>query len=487
MTFRYIPAMYNSPFDSALSPVERTRLLQEEVNRVADTGGGEVRVPPGVWEIVTLHLKSGVTLHLQTNAVLKACPDLTQYTATTVQDANKDRQPFHLLVAEEAEHIGLTGDGVIDGNGTSFWFESSKTLVEQGVDLQVYCDEHDLPDVYRNENHPWYREQKQRVSPMLELKNCRHVRMRGVTFANSPGWTVHCHDCDDLHIHGITIQNCLYGPNTDGLDLNGCQDVRISDCDLTCGDDAIILKSMADARPCERISVTNCVISTNCAALGLGAEVVHAIRNVAFSNCVIRQALRAFQIEMWDAGTIENVVVSNITGTCHTEIPLQRALYVNIGKNQRDDHAWGTCRNIQFSNIVLETRGRCLFTAPDGARMEDIVLRDVHLLYDAVENAAVTVPKYPSSQMSNHCPEARVASAAVVAQNVDRLQLHNVITTWPGEGGQPKAGEEVNTVLNPHHEEIEMHGAWLRGCKDEVISSPFLIGWNGGDAVFRAE
>lgn len=479
--------MQSSPFDPALSAVERTRLIQEEVDRVSASGGGEVRIVAGSWEIVTLHLKSGVCLQLDTNSELKACPDLSLYTPTTLQDDNKDRQPYHLLVAEDAEHIGITGDGVIDGNGRAFWFESSKSLVEQGVDLQAYCDEHDLLPVYRNENHPWYREHPQRVSPMLELKNCRHVRLRGVTFANSPGWTVHCHDCDDLHIHGITIANCLYGPNTDGLDLNGCQDVRISDCDLTCGDDAIILKSMADARPCERISVTNCVISTNCAALGLGAEVVHAIRNVAFSNCVIRQALRAFQIEMWDAGRIENVVVSNITGTCHTEIPLQRALYVNIGKNGRDDDAWGVCRNIQFSNIVLETRGRCLFTAPDGARMEDIVLRDVHLCYDAVENAAVTVPKYPSSQMTNHCPEARVASGAVVAQNVDRLQLHNVITTWPGEGNQPQAGEEVNTVLNPHHEEIEMHGVWMRGCKDDVISSPFLKGCNGGDDIFRSE
>ena len=475
--------MIANPFDPALSPILRTRLLQEHIDHVAAEGGGEVRVKPGTWEIVTLELKSGVALHLETNSVLKACPDLTQYPATTVQDANKDRQPFHLLLAEEADHIGITGDGVIDGNGNAFWYESSKTLVEQGVDLEAYCDEKDLPPVYRNANHPWYREHAQRISPMLELKNCRHIRLRGVTFANSPGWTVHCHDCDDLQIQGITIANCLYGPNTDGLDLNGCQGVRISDCDLTCGDDAIILKSMADARPCERISVTNCLISTNCAALGLGAEVVHAIRNVAFSNCVIRQALRAFQIEMWDAGTIENVVVSNITGVCHTEIPLQRAIYVNIGKHRRDDDTWGVCRNIQFSNIVLETRGRSLITAPEGARIEDVVLRDVHLLFDAVENAAVTVPKYPSSQMCNHCPEARVAPAAVVAQNVDRLQLHNVITTWPGQGGQAAAGPEVNTELNPHHEEILMHGAWLKGCRDTVIDSPFLKGWLGGEPV----
>lgn len=470
-----------SDFISADSVPSRTRSLQEVIDAASASGGGEVRVPPGVWEIATVVLKSGVTLHLESNAVLKACPELSLYPASTIQDANKDRQPFHLLVAEDAEGIGIQGDGVIDGNGFAFWHEPMKTLADRGVDVEAYCDEHGLKDAYRNANHPWYREHARRISPMLELKRCQRVRMRGVTIANSPGWTVHCHDCDDLHIHGITIANHLYGPNTDGLDLNGCRDVRISDCDLTCGDDAIILKSMADARSCERVAVCNCIISTHCAALGLGAEVVHAIRNVSFTGCVIRRALRAFQIEMWDAGRIENVVVSNLTGTCHTDIPLQRALYVNIGKHRRDDDAWGVCRNVLFFNIVLETRGRCLFTAPDGARIEDVTLRDVQLNFDAVENAAVTVPRYPSSQMSNHCPEARVAPAAVVAQNVDRLRLVNVATRWPGQGGQPEAGDAVNTELNPHHESIPMHGAWLRGCRDTVLESPFLSGWNRGD------
>lgn len=445
-------------------------------------------VPVGRWEVTTLHLRSGITLHLPANAVLMASPDLSLYPHTTEQDTNKDRQPFHLIVGDDLENVTLSGDGVIDGNGPAFWHEPMKDLASRGIDVEAYCDEHGLSPVYRNANHPWYREHAQRVSPMVEIKRSRHVRLKGITFANSPGWTVHCHDCDDLCIQGITIANCLYGPNTDGLDLNGCRDVRISDCDLTCGDDAIILKSMKDSRPCENIVVSNCIISTNCAALGLGAEVVHAIRNVTFTGCVIRQALRAFQIEMWDTGLIENVVVSNITGTCHTEIPLQRALYVDINCNRRpDDGTWGTCRNIQFSNIVLQTRGRSLFTAPDGARLEDVVLRDVHLVFDAIEDAAVTVPRYPSSQMSNCCPEARVAPAAVVAQNCTRLQLHNVITSWPGEGSRQPADVSVNQPLNPHHDNPPMHGAWLKGCPDARVNSPFLRGYKGLDDLSRAQ
>jgi polygalacturonase len=467
---------------------ERTKTIQKAIDDIHAVGGGVVTIQPGTWEISTIFLRSGVTLDLPANAVLIACPDLSIYPATTTQNENKDRQPFHLLVAKDAENISIIGDGVIDGNGRAFWHEPMRDIAAKGIDVDAYCDEHGLKPVYRNPQHPWYREHKQRISPMVEIKNCRHVRMRGITFANSPGWTVHCHDCDDLHIHGITIDNCLYGPNSDGLDLNGCRDVRISDCDLTCGDDAIIIKSMKDSRLSDNIAVSNCIISTNCAALGLGAEVAHAIRNVTFTGCVIRQALRAFQIEIWETGLIENVVVSNITGVCHTEIPLQRALYVDINCNTRpNDGTWGTVRNIQFSNIVLQTRGRCLFTAPDGAVLEDIVLRDVHLVFDAIENAAVTVPKYLSNQMSNYCPEARVAPAAIVAQNCERLQLHNVITTWPGEGSRAPAGEEVNQPLNPHHDNAPMHGAWLRGCKDTIIESPFLSGYKGAERVCEQE
>ena len=412
--------------------------------------------------------------------MLQAHDDVSAYPATTTQDANKDRQPYHLIIAEDCTDVTICGDGTIDGNGMAFWHPPMVELAASGVDVDAYCDEHDLPPVYRNANHPWYREKKARVSPMFEAKQVTRLRLRGITFANSPGWTVHCHNCDDLVIDGVTIANNLYGPNTDGLDLNGCQDVRISNCDLTCGDDAIILKSMADARPCERVSVTNCLISTNCAALGLGAEVVHAIRDIAFSNCVIRQALRAFQIEMWYDGIVENVVVSNITGCCHTKIPLQRGIYINVGYNRPDDREkkvnrigpWGTCRNIQFSNIVLHTRGRSLITAPDGARITDVVLRDVHFLYDAIENAAVTVPpteaaKWPTiaqkpasptppswHRTSTACnctmsspPGQATASSPITARAPINRSIHTMITPLCLASGHAAANNLSLTAL----------------------------------------
>ena len=111
-----------------------------------------------------------------------------------------------------------------------------------------------------------------RISPLFEIRKSLHVVLDGFTIEDSPGWTIHPYCCDDVTIRGLTLDSDLYGPNTDGIDVNGCRDVFISDCNISGCDDAIILKATQDARSTERVVVTNCVLTTKCGALGLGAE-----------------------------------------------------------------------------------------------------------------------------------------------------------------------------------------------------------------------
>lgn len=125
------------------------------MDRQHAAGGGVVLVPVGVWELATVFLKGGITLEVPANAVLKASGNISDYPVTTDQHENKDRQPFHFLVARDCENISIVGDGVIDGNGMAFWTEPARELAKRGVDLDAYCDEHGLPPAYRNANHPW--------------------------------------------------------------------------------------------------------------------------------------------------------------------------------------------------------------------------------------------------------------------------------------------------------------------------------------------
>jgi hypothetical protein len=416
---------------SDLGPQSTTRALQAAIDATAKGGGGTVHVPSGEWTITTLYLRSGVTLYLDYGAVLKACHDIDLYPEHT-RGHNKDRQRYHLIYADNCDQIALRGEGIINGQGMAFWHEPAPGT-------------------------PWYRANPRRISPLVEIRNSRHVLLEGFTILDSPGWTIHPYNCDHVTIRGLTLDSHMYGPNTDGIDVNGCRDVFISDCYISGCDDAIILKATVDARSTERVTVTNCVLATKCGALGLGAECTNSIRDIAFSNCVVKEALRMIAIEMWTPGLIENVAISNISGRTMTDILVERPIYIDIQQHrQPEPYTLGQLRNVSISNMTATTRGRVLLTAQDGAMLEDVTLRDIQLIYPEIEDPAIAVAETTSNQISNFSPESRAQRAAVVADNVRRLQLHNISTRWPEAPSVP------------------MHGLWARNVESGILDAPFL-------------
>jgi polygalacturonase len=427
-----------------LGPQATTRALQQAIDQTADRGGGVVHVPRGEWTILTLALRSGVTLHLDYGAVLKACHDIDLY-PTFGNGHNKARQSYHLIYADGCEQIAIRGQGAINGQGMAFWHDPAPGT-------------------------PWYRANARRISPMIEIRNSRHVLLEGVSIVDSPGWTVHPYNCDHVTIRGLTLDSHLYGPNTDGIDVNGCRDVFISDCYISGCDDAIIIKSTVDARSTERVAVTNCVLATKCGALGLGAECNNSIRDIAFSNCVVKEALRMIAVEMWSPGTIENIVFSNITGRTMTDMLVERPIYIDIQQHrQAEPISLGRLRNVSISNFTATTRGRIVMTAQDGAVLEDVTLRDVQLIIPEIEDPAVVVPATASSQISNFSPESRGRRAAVVADNVRRLQLYNISTRWP----EPAA--------------VPMHGLYARNVESGVLDAPYLYASRTGTPAIVQE
>jgi hypothetical protein len=267
----------------------------------------------------------------------------------------------------------------------------------------------------------------------------------------------------------------MFGPNNDGIDLNGCRYVFISNCRIHGCDDNIIIKATDDARASEYITITNCVLESNCAALGLGAETAASIRYVTVSNCTMINAIRMIQIILWDGGVVEHVVFNNITGRAMTTIGTDRAIHFDIQNydyNRRRElpaGQSGVLRYVQVSNVTCETRGRILLTAREGAVMDHITLRGIQLVYPEVEDPAVTIPKSRSSQLSNFNPEARVARAAVVADNVSNLVLDHVSAAWPAAP------------------EVAMHALWARGIRGGQVNCPQLAASQPGVERFCLE
>lgn len=474
---RFLNPLYVAP-DAGRSVADTTAMLQRAIDTASERNG-TVIVAPGEYEVTTVVLRSNITIHLCRGAVLRACGDIEQYPEYPAwPGVNSDRQRYYVLYADACENVTIEGEGAVDGNGQAFWDPPFRTMQKQGHTRESLGLREHVED-----DSPFWRERARRPSPMVELRHCRNVTLRDVTFRNSPGWTVHPYFCDDVTIRGITIDDNLYGPNTDGIDVNGCRDVVISDCSITCGDDAIILKSTVDSRSCERVVVSNCILATNCAAIGLGAEVTYAIRDVVVTNCVVKQALRIVQLEMWEAGCIENVVISNITGANMTDIPLERPIYLDIQQHGRSDPALGTMRNITISGLTCRTRGRIVMTAQDGATIENVTLRDITLEYPDIEDPEISVTSSRSSQMSNYNPESRSVRAAVVADNVDGLVLENVVTRWPSVGGpQIEAqGDEPDTRFNGDIRKqrsvfasVPMHAFFARRSRNVYVNSPRL-------------
>lgn len=407
----------------------RTHAIQEAIDGAHEDGGGRVTIPKGRWRIRTLTLRSGVELHLAAGAVLEPDDDLDSY-PQHARGHNKDRQPYHLLYAHDAEDIALTGPGMIDGRGMSFW---------------------DPPPA----GSPYYKSRGRRISPLVDFQHCRRVLVRDVTLHDSPGWTLHTFNCDHVRIEGVAVQNHLYGPNTDGFDINGCRHVMVSNCRLHGCDDNIIIKATADARACEHVTVTNCVLESNCAALGLGAETISGIRYVTFNNCAVINAIRMLQIIIWDGGTVEHVTVNNITGRALTAVGTDRVIHFDVQEHKGESPTLGLIRHVRVSNVTAETRGRILLTAQEGSLLDDIAVQGVSLVYPEIEDPAQAIPRSGSQQLSNFNPEARVARAAVVVENARRLVLRDITTSWPAEP------------------EVPLHGLWAKNAHG-IVDTPML-------------
>jgi hypothetical protein len=257
---------------------------------------------------------------------------------------------------------------------------------------------------------------------------------------------------------GLTVRGHRLGPHTDGIGINGSRNVRVSHCDVDTGDDAIIIKSTNPDIVCANVSVTNCIVASNCAGLGLGADVYGSIRDVVFSNCIVKKSLRMMQVEMWFPGQVERAVFSGITGRTmpDEEVENERPIYIDIQEQLRPGGELGQVRDMVFRDIVCESRGRIVMTAQDGSTIDGVTLDTVTVQVPEIEDPAAVVPRATSLQLSNFSPKTRAARGAVVADNIDRLTLRDVEYRWPNSPAVP------------------MHGLCCRNVSDMIDQSPRL-------------
>jgi polygalacturonase len=233
-----------------------TVAIQGAIDACAALGGGTVHLTAGTYLSAPIVLKSNITLHLDKGATLLGSPDHGDYPNKT-----EFRLPAvqSLVSATNAENVTISGDGVIDGQGQSWW-AMTRNVRDAGV-MGV---------------HPRPR--------LIVFDHCKHIRIEGVTVQNSPFWQIVPYYSDDIVIHNIKVLAPYPSPNTDAVDPFSSSNIHIDHLYADTGDDDIAIKSGAinspgGDEPSHDITITDCTFLHG-HGLSIGSEIAGGVHNV---------------------------------------------------------------------------------------------------------------------------------------------------------------------------------------------------------------
>ena len=417
--------------------------IQKAIDACAEAGGGTVLLPPGAYTSGTIHLRSRVRLLIEGGATLYAIHDKSRF----------DKEA--LLYGEDLVGITIEGRGVIDGGGAY----DRRLKGDHEDDFirpnQLEMEALGLP-LMRSFPKP------DRYGKLLLLVRCTDVRVAGVSFVDSPSWTMHPVQCERLVIDGVHIRTSLLdGVWADGIDPDGCKDVRIANCTIETGDDALVFYSMdwfGPARPCENITVANCRLSSASSAIKFCDGNIAGIRNVTIDNCVITGSNRGVAFMTFDGGAVENVILSNLTiETVRHEWFWWgdgEPFHFNIKKRSEVHAAWppekdrpaGAIRNIKIQNVIATGMGSSVCNGHPDSWLDGISL----------ENVKLTVAHDPGAPYDK-------AVHGLVFKQARNLRLRDVEIVWDGPPSDKwrsaLALEEVQGVVLDGISAVQASGA----------------------------
>lgn len=340
--------------------------IQKAIDDCFASGGGTVVIPTGTFKTGTIWLRSNVELHLEIGATLLASDNLDDYAPEDayIQNWSPSKEKWrgrHLIIAHEIENVAITGLGKIDGNCLAY---VTQYMPENGP---YYVWSNGLTKV----NDP----QRLRPGQMICFIECQHITVSGVTLQNSPCWSCFFHGCEFVSVYGLKINNPIDMLNSDGIDIDTCRMVTVSDCIISTGDDAIAIRCDEDKLKnkdihCEYVAVSNCYFDSSACGVRVGVG-DGIIRHVRISNIVAKRAgfLVTIQSSYLGIGCakIEDVNFSNISAS-HAD----RALTLETGNG-------AYIKNVTFDNLRANVAAMSSMICDDDGVMENVTLRNIEL------------------------------------------------------------------------------------------------------------
>jgi len=416
-----------------------TPAINRAISAAAQAGGGTVLLPAGWYLCYSIRLKSNVTLRLSAGSTIVAAEtDLKEpghgYDAAesnapweNYQDYGHNHWHNSLIWGDGLENVAICGPGLIWGKGLSRGEGPGPVAEQPGVGNKA-----------------------------IALKNCRDVLLRDFSILHGGHFGILATGVDNL-----TIDNLKIDTNRDGIDVDCCRNVRISNCSVNSPwDDAICLKSsfaLGYPRATEMVTITNCLVSGSFVEgtlldatfkrypantdvdrngrIKFGTESNGGYKNITISNCVFDGCF-GLTILSVDGGAIEDVSISNITMRDTVGSPI----FLRLGSRMRGPAGIpvGTIRRVNISNLVSQSAQSQICSMIVGIpdhRIEDVKISDIliqHAGGGTKQQAAIHIEEkektYPEPTMFGATP-----AHGILVRHASGIEIsdYRVITESP--------------------------------------------------------
>lgn len=352
-----------------------TEQINKTIQKASAKGGGTLYFPAGTYITGAIEMADNITIYLEAGATLSFTSDFDEYLPyKKVRWEGVFMQSFKpLIYGDSLKNVSIKGEGTLDGNGEAWqkaWMQEQEKIKlngsvgelnkyqqmwgEQNIGMQV--------DAYYGKSigHLFF------PPPFVQLLESENILISGVSFINAPLWTINPVGCKDIRIDGVIIENTTTTWNADGIVPSSCQNVSISNCNISVGSDCISLKSGRDGsgrsygRACEDIVISNCVMRSGKTAIAIGSEMSGGVKQVVVSACVFdgTDAGICFNSSRGRGGAVENIRANNII--MHNVLGAAISLnpyYDNDQTPERVSVRTPQFRNIHFSNISATNIG----------------------------------------------------------------------------------------------------------------------------------
>lgn len=359
-------------------------IIQQAIDRVADSGGGRVTIPAGgIFLSGSFVLKENVELHLETGSELLASSNYEDYlpqhnikniTGGSVDEFVLPQRAF--ISSYKAHNAQITGGGIINGNADGFIQERGRYIHKMRGPIGG-------------------RDQYLERPFTIFLIESRDVIISNIVIKDPAFWALRTTGCNHLLISGISILTDLMVPNADGVDIDRCQDVKIVNCTFLTADDCISLKSCSQTSQYGDVSdvlISNCVMTSTSGAITLGTESVGNIKNVLVTDCKVKDSHRGFAVRAREGGTISNVrfTSSSIHTRTFSDMWWGHGEALHVTAFSWDDPTQGTDGNIErtyegfvkditFEDITCQSEGGILNYAARPELIDKVTYKNVEV------------------------------------------------------------------------------------------------------------